>query len=265
MSRKIRLIIMALLLAVFCAAGGVILYTQYKYEKEDKVYEQAAEEFTHRVENTGTTGTSGTTGEAGMAGPDIPLKVDFEKLRETNSDVVGWIYCEDTAINYPILQGSDNDYYLRRNLNQEHQTAGSIFMESTNHPGFADSNTIIYGHHMKNGSMFACLDEWADQAFYETHPVMWLLTPEQDYQILLFAGYTTPATSDTYITFDGPCQELEEYLDRCLKQSDFQADFDILGETALDPDGRYVVLSTCAYNFKDARYVLHGKLVPVEK
>ncbi len=261
MSKKIRYIIMALLLAVFCTMGGIILYTQYKYAQEDKVYEQAAEEFTRRTD----AGAGDTLGEAGEDTAGIPLEVDFGKLREINSDVIGWIYCEDTVINYPVLQGPDNDYYLRRNINRKHQTAGSIFVEATNRPGFVDSNTIIYGHHMKNGSMFACLDEWKDQEFYESHPVMWLLTPEQDYQILLFAGYTTAATSDTYTTFDASCEELEDYLARCLKLSDFQADLGPGEESVLDPGARYVVLSTCAYNFEDARYVLHGKLVPVER
>ena len=234
MSKKIRYIIMALLLAVFCTMGGIILYTQYKYAQEDKVYEQAAEEFTRRTD----AGAGDTLGEAGEDTAGIPLEVDFGKLREINSDVIGWIYCEDTVINYPVLQGPDNDYYLRRNINRKHQTAGS---------------------------MFACLDEWKDQEFYESHPVMWLLTPEQDYQILLFAGYTTAATSDTYTTFDASCEELEDYLARCLKLSDFQADLGPGEESVLDPGARYVVLSTCAYNFEDARYVLHGKLEPVER
>ena len=111
---------------------------------------------------------------------------------------------------------------------------------------------------MKNGSMFATLDHWAEQEYYEGHPVMWLLTPEQDYKIVLFSGYTTSASSDTYAIFDGPCQELDAYLIKCRSQSDFSA------EVELEGDSRYVLLSTCAYVFDNARFVLHGKLVPVD-
>ena len=87
---------------------------------------------------------------------------------------------------------------------------------------------------------------------------MWLLTPEQDYKIVLFSGYTTSATSDTYTIFEGPSQELDAYLAKCREQSDFSM------EVELDSEGRYVLLSTCAYVFDNARYVLHGMLVPVD-
>lgn len=266
MGRTIRYIIMALLLAVFCTAGGVIFFTRQNYEKEDKVYEQLAEEYTSHVREEKP--SDAASPEEAEAPEKAPLEVDFDRLKEINGDVAGWIYCEDTAIDYPILQGEDNDYYLHRNIERQSQSAGSIFVEAANQPGFEDSNTIIYGHHMKNGSMFAALDDWAEQEFYEAHPVIWLLTPEQDYKILVFAGYTTSAASDTYTIFTGPCSELEEYLEQCVEKSDFRASVEISGEElrdGLDGSRRYVVLSTCAYSFEDARYVLHGVLVPVER
>lgn len=110
---------------------------------------------------------------------------------------------------------------------------------------------------MKNGSMFAALAEYADQTFYEEHPVMWLLTPEQDYKIIVFSGYTASAGSDTYQIFEGASGEFDEYLETVQGRSDFTAD--------MEPDGaaKYVLLSTCAYDFEDARYVIHGMLVPV--
>lgn len=229
------------------------------------------------VQNHGGTGVYGgkDTGRSPGDAADIwtgqesaLLEVDFDRLKELNGDVAGWIYCEGTAINYPVLQGEDNEYYLYRNLNRQSHKAGSIFVEESNQPDFRDSNTIIYGHHMKNGSMFAGLDNWARQEYYEEHSVMWLLTPEQDYLILLLAGYTTPAASDAYTIFSGPCDELEEYLERCMENSDFTPDFGLLeayGKGEPGGDDKYVVLSTCDYSFQDARYVLHGMLVPVER
>ena len=161
-------------------------------------------------------------------------------------------------INYPVVQGEDNDFYLHHGFDKEGSSSGAIFVEAMNRPQFADANTVIYGHHMRDKSMFATLEYWAAQEYYEEHPVMWLLTPQQDYKIVLFSGYTASADSDTYMIFQEPGKELDDYLAQSLAQSDFEAD------VQLDGQARYVLLSTCAYAFHNARYVLHGVLVPVD-
>ena len=186
-----------------------------------------------------------------------PIAVDFEALREVNPDIVGWIYCEDTVINYPVVQAEDNDYYLHRNYDGTYNVSGSIFVEANNRPGFLDCDTILYGHHMNDGSMFACIDNWGKQAYYEEHPVLWLLTPEQDYKVVLFSGYTTSAFSETYDIYPEPGPEWEAFRDGRLEKSDFLADVDLTGCV------QTVTLSTCAYVFDFARHVLHGALIPV--
>ncbi len=185
-----------------------------------------------------------------------PITVDFDALLSENEDIAGWLYCEDTNINYPVVQGKDNDYYLHHTYDRKESRAGAIFVDAENRPQFADSNTIIYGHHMKNGSMFARLADFADQEYFDAHPVMWLLTPEQTYQVELLGGYLTTAGSDSYTIFTGECEEFEDYLSEVITASDVQA------EMQMPPDGRYIMLSTCEYDFEDARYVLHGRLKP---
>ena len=265
MNRKIRLAAMALLLAVFCGAGCVILVIRHRYAEEAQVYEQAAEEFLRWREGGAWEAADNASQTAdGAEDPDesapmVPLEVDFDRLLEVNDEIVGWLYCQDTQINYPVVQGSDDEFYLKHNFKKEPQNAGSIFVEAMNRPGFADSNTVIYGHQMNDGSMFDALGSWAEQEFYEAHPVMWLLTPEASYQVVLFSGYTTAALSDTYTVFTGPCRQLEEYLEQCAANSDFEA------QVELDAGEKYITLSTCAYDFENARYVLHGKLVPMER
>lgn len=266
MKKWIIRIIMLLVLAVFLFSVTSIVVVLCQYEESDQLYSRIAEQYTTYTAGTSEGGQGAgdqdglkAAGSGTAAGPmTAPIAVDFQGLKAVNEDVCGWIYCEGTPIDYPVVQGEDNALYLRHNYEGSYNTAGSIFVEAGNRPDFADSNTIIYGHHMKNGSMFACLDHWADQAFYEAHPIMWLLTPEQDYKIVLFSGYTTSATSDTYTIFEGPGGELDDYLARCSEQSDFRA------EVEPDGEGRYVLLSTCAYVFDNARYVLHGMLVPVD-
>lgn len=244
--------------AVFVFSTGAALREMLEYRAIDKLYEESAAEYT-RVITQDSPPEEKEEEEEEEKENGVPITVDFEALRKINEDVVGWIYCEGTRINYPVLQGENNEYYLNHNYRMSEDRAGSIFVEMRNTRGFADANTIIHGHHMKNGAMFATLSDWADQAYYEEHPIMWLLTPEQNYQIVLFSGYTTKAVSNTYRIFREDCPEFEEYLQEAVADSDFTADVEI------DSKEKFVVLSTCVYYFEDARYVLHGMLVPFEE
>lgn len=254
MKKWVKWAVMLVLLAVFVFSGVSLLAIQKGYRDIDERNEAAVDSFVTVAED----GTDESGEDEADDAEIAPIVVDFEKLKEVNSDVVGWIYGGDTLISYPVVQGEDNDFYLHHSYDMEESKAGSIFVEASNSPGFVDGNTIIYGHHMKNQSMFASLDYWADQEYYEEHPVLWLLTPEQDYKIVLFSGYTTPGRSDTYTTFPAGDPLLDAYIAASQEKSDFQAD------VTPDREGRYVLLSTCAYNFEEARYVLHGVLEPVD-
>lgn len=266
MGKWIRRILAGVLLAVFLFSVGSIVSVRRQYQADEKFYADAAMQYVlaaedERSQDNDMDGTNRTADTNQTHGADAvetaPIQVDFERLRAVNSDVEAWIYCEGTAINYPVLAGTDNDTYLNHNYEGGYSKAGSLFVDAANRRNFADSNTIIYGHHMKDGSMFASLQNWQKQDFYEEHPVMWLLTPEQDYKVVLFSGYVESAYSDTYTIYTGPGEKFTNYLDRCVRKSAFQADID------LDKNGCYVLLSTCAYMFDNARYVLHGMLVPV--
>ena len=248
MGKWIRRILMIILLVVFLVSGGSIAYTLMQYHISAELYSTLADSF------TATAAAVPEDSELICA----PIVVDFDALCADNPDVVGWIYCEDTVINYPVMQGDDNDLYLHHSYDGAYSTSGSIFVDASNRPGFVDANNILYGHHMKNGSMFASLDYWADQSYYEEHPVMWLLTPDGDYRIDLVAGYTTSAYSDVYTIYTGPGQAFTEYLATAVAQSDFTSN------VQADENANYVVMSTCAYVFTNARYVIHGMLVPVD-
>lgn len=268
MMRKI-IFTLAAIAGITCAAYAYRIWkAEMDYQKEREAYRQAAmqyvaEQLAKNALQAEEDATLTVVGETYEALPEpieyAPITVDFEALLEEAPDAIGWLYCEGTNINYPVVQGKDNDQYLRHNFRGEAATAGSIFLESANSPGFMDSNNILYGHHMRNGTMFAHLSDWAEQEFYDEHPVMWLLTPEQDYKIVLFSGYVTPSVSDTYAVYQGPSTYFDAYLDKVLGQSDFVPADGI----SLERDARYVVLSTCNYTYQDARYALHGKLVPV--
>lgn len=184
---------------------------------------------------------------------DVPISVNFEALWEKNRDVVAWLYCAETRINYPIVQAEDNDYYLIRMLNGAYNKGGSIFMDYRNSSDFSDVNTVIYGHNMKNGSMFGDLEKYKDQEYYAEHPGMWLITPEKTYKIELLVGCLTEADSEIY-TFPMTQEYKDEVMNRFFRKSTFQTD------ASVEQADRLITLSTCSYEFDDARYVVIGTL-----
>lgn len=182
-----------------------------------------------------------------------PIEVDFEVLAETNKDIVGWLYCEDTPINLPVVQAADNAYYLDRMFDRTGNGSGTLFVDFRNAGDFSDNNTIIYGHNMKNKKMFGTLPDYKKQEFFDEHPVMWLLTPSADYKIELVAGIVTPMLSDVY-AFDLPDEDVLATVRQAMADSTFTSDVEVeLGD-------RFVTLSTCSYEFENARYVLIGRL-----
>ena len=187
-----------------------------------------------------------------------PIKVDFDALLAINEDIIGWIYCEDTVIDYPVLYGVDNEKYLHTLYNKQYSAAGSIFLDAYNTKAFVDSTNVLYGHHMADRSMFATLDEWQKQDYFDEHPVMWLLTPTQDYRVDLFSAYTVSAYDEAYTLFGSPGPSLDAWLKIMKSRSRVKC------EMELDSEAKYVLLSTCAYVFEDARSVVHGMLVPVD-
>ncbi len=178
-----------------------------------------------------------------------PIQVDFETLRAQNEDIIAWIYSPDTPINYPIAQSEDNDYYLRRLTDGTRNTAGTIFVDFRNAPDFSDRNTLVYGHNMKNDTMFGTLSEYGRQSYYEAHKTIWLLTPEECLRLEPIAGFVTRADSDSYTLFE-TVEELREYLAEAVSLSEFESDADI------EQIERIVTLSTCTYQGVDKRYIL---------
>lgn len=242
-------------LLVFLGSGAAVLTIRGTYRASRQEYANAASQYTRKTDQDGS-GASNTAGqdhdieETGKP----PVTVDFAKLQADNPQVVAWLYCPGTVIDYPVTQGDDNDFYLNHSYAGGEDQSGAIFVDAQCSPGFIDSNSIIYGHSMQDGSMFGGLEAWKDQEYYDAHPVMWLLTPEASYKVKLFSGYTTSAYSGTYTIFRGQGGDFSAYLAECLAQSDFTA------SEKPEEDSRCVVLSTCAYDFDEARYVLHGML-----
>lgn len=187
--------------------------------------------------------------------PNRPA-VDFEALRAINGDIVAWIYIEGTNINYPIVQGQDNKYYLKHLFTGEKNRAGCVFLDCGNAPDFSDPNNVIYGHHLKSGIMFTELMGYKKQDFYDAHPTGWLLTPEASYKVYFFAGFVSNVQSGAWdLTFPS-----EEAFTRWLTKSKQKSAFS--SEITPTPQDHILTLSTCTYEFSNARFVLMGVLEP---
>lgn len=231
-------VVLVILLSVFAFSAYKIGGYYLEKHKSDKVTQEAAQ-YVHieqpKVEEE----------------PKM-IEVDFASLQQVNSDIVAWIYCPNTQINYPVVQGSDNAYYLNHLLDGSYNVNGTIFMDFRGAADFSDFNNILYGHHMKSGAMFANIIKYQDPKFYDTHPCMYLFTPEQNYRLDLFAGLVVSSNDGVYssdISMD--------YLQYLIDRSTFTSPVDI------STDDTIVTLSTCSYEFEDARYIVMAKLVPL--
>lgn len=241
-------------IAVFCFAAYNLFHIYIEYKK-------GTDEYNH-IEQMAVTDRAPEEEELvdAVSGPKPPISVDFDTLKSVNPDVVGWIYIEALDnINYPVVQGDDNETYLHTTYENNYNFAGTIFVDYENSSDFSDCNTLIYGHNMKNGSMFGNLKKFTeDQATYEKSKYFWILTPEKNYRYEIISAYTTGVNSDTYTLFKGPGEEYQNYLNTVQGYSEIKTE-----AAELTVKDKIVTLSTCTGN--DAtRFVVQGKQVNAE-
>ena len=178
----------------------------------------------------------------------------FTKLAQINNDLIGWISLEGTQIDYPLVHSDNNEYYLTHIFTKEKNKLGTIFIDYRNKADLSDKNTIIYGHNMHDGSMFATLLNYTEQDFYDQHPVINLTIGEDEYQVLLFAGILTDGYSD-YAKRSFNDGEFMVYINDIIALSTFKSTI------MINENDQIITFSTCSYNVENGRYALFGKLV----
>jgi len=182
--------------------------------------------------------------------------VDFDVLNATfRGTTAAWILLEDTVIDYPVMQGSDNDYFLRRLPDGTNHRNGSIFIDYRCSSDFTDRNTLLYGHDMRSGDMFGAFRGYNNQAFYEQHPVFYIFTPERDYALVLFAAYKLDSAVEVPpLTFRDD-EAFMAHVANIKQRSVFRSDVEVsVGD-------RIVSLATCDASHKNARLIVVGKLI----
>lgn len=231
---------------------GIILVSGYKIGKTMWDYQVAKSAYTNISEKTAKVDSKQFTGV-----------VDWKALKKVNPDVQGWLYQKDTVINYPVVQGTDNDTYLHTRFDKQWSGGGTLFVDYRMEKDFKGFNSIIYGHHMKDGSMFRSIRGYTkEEGYYDKHKTLELATPHGNYHLVVFSAFITKATDEnTYkMTYDEA--EKQAYIDRAWEQSELSITRDSVDVTKSD---RLVTLSTCAYDYEEARYIVMCKMVPWTK
>ena len=188
--------------------------------------------------------------------PDI--SVDLEKLKKEYPKIVGWLYLPDTVINYPVMQDEDNEYFVSHLPNGVDNPAGSIFMDCRNASNPLQKVSILYGHNMKNNSMFGRILDYRSPSYYEEHPYLFYFTDNKTFRLEVFAGVHTTSASYVY-SLPVDDREFEKYLSKLCSSSVFKS------EVSVSASDQIFVLSTCSGSRNDEnRFVVCAKLVSIE-
>lgn len=180
-------------------------------------------------------------------------KIDFEKMKQTNEDIVAWIKVNNTKVEYPIVQGDDNSYYLTHSIDKKYNAGGSIFVDSQNKLDGTDRNIVIYGHNRRDGSMFGTLKNALNKEWYdnEENKYITIVTPNGESKYEIFSIYQIEK-EDYYIKKNFTDEEFKSFIDIIKSRSvkDFNTD--------VDENSKILTLSTCA-NDNKYRVVIHAK------
>lgn len=264
---------LAALLAVICALClGRTALQLVQYRQGDETYAQAQElaglpdlsdlpvvDFTG---GSGSVSSSASTDGAGEAPEEVPVwqdpyaqalkDMDFSALRQQNPDVLGWILIPGTRVSYPVVQGTDNSYYLDHTWRGGKNSVGAIFMECRNSSDLSDFNTIIYGHRMNNRSMFGTLSQYKSRSYWQAHPYVYLTDDSGTHRYEIFAAGEVSVDSDVYRLGLRSDSSRQSFLDSCLALSALNT-----GVTPHTYD-KVLTLSTCTGNGHATRWVVQA-------
>lgn len=235
---------------------------------ETEAEEAGAEETEDSGEDAAKTAAEDTGQDAAETetedGEPVEIPIDFEALWEINPEAYAWITIPGTEIDYPILQSeTDNTYYLTHNIEGEESPEGAIFTEDYNSKDFKDPNTVIYGHNMRNGSMFQGLHEYMDRAFFDENREVLIYLPDKILHYEIFAAYLY---DDRHLleSFDFEDEDVfEAYLNRIFSIRDMNSFIDT--DMEVTAEDKIITLSTCYSNESNQRYLVQAVLVSIDE
>lgn len=256
-SRIILRAVMVVLIVVMLFSGYKVVSSIIKYKRGENFDKKLNVEVVEVIKKENQQSTNSSSGSPSNNSGDITeeteIKIDFDILTEKNADTVGYIYSHGTQISYPIVHTTDNQYYVKHRFDGLYSSFGTIFIDYRQRADFSGKYTVLYGHNMDNGSMFAELLKYKKQDYYNEHSKMLLYTPEKKYNLEIFSAYVA-AIDDLCYTTIRENSDISDLINHAQRNSYFESNVEVSG---LD---KIVMLSTCAYDFKNARFVVFGKL-----
>lgn len=230
MKRMINNILLIICIFIFCISTWK-LYGYYRsYKKAKDTYSKIAKENVKISKNE--------------------RKIDFKKLKSQNQDIAGWIYIRGTTIDYPIVQGKDNEEYLHQDFNKKKSSSGTIFLDNNCKKDFTSDNNIIYGHHMKNGTMFAQLLKFREKSFLKKHNEIMIFTPDRTIHLKVISAYAQKAQNKIPVTFANDKQK-KAYIKKIESMSEQTI------KTSRINDSHIYTFVTCSYEGEDNRTYVH--------
>ncbi len=242
--RVLLLIAELFFLALFLVAAVRLGKMAYDYYKGDQLYQQASDAFL-KEESPSTDNNV----------IDLGISVDFDALTKTNADAIGWILIPDTAVNYPLMQTENNQYYLKHTYNGTYSDFGSIFLATECGSDFSDQHSLIYGHNTKNGSMFGSLKKYKDKAYLEAHPYLYIIQKDQILEYKIISAFTAETSDDIYLLSFASDGDYFYWLQRMVALSEVEA-----AAPKLSTDTKVLTLSTCTSRTETERFTVNAVL-----
>lgn len=249
-SQRIYMVILIVLILIFSVSLFLLVRISWQYWSANNSYEKVQAKYNQVKPVPILTPEEGRT-EFPM-NDDIP-QVDFVPLKEENDEVIAWIRVDGTEINYPVVQGNDNEFYLSHLYNKKYNISGSIFGDYRNGISFDSDNLVLYGHNMRNGSMFGSLKKYKDPTYLETNKYIWLITPKATYQYEVFAAYEFDSLKDQYIFNFSSDESFQMYLDNVKQRTVLSSSLEVT------TDDHILTLSTCTEDVSVKRFVVVAK------
>ena len=240
-------------------AEDTVITEEMQEEKADTVEESVQTEMEQTVTEQTESDPLEALREMGIPVPE--KEIDFADLQEnTNADIYAWIYIPDSMIDYPVLQHpTDNVYYLTHNLDGSEGYPGCIYSENYNTNDFTDPNTVLYGHNMKKGTMFAGLHKFEDSQYFEEHPYVYIYTPEK---ILVYEVFAAYEFTDEHLLYNYDFSNeviFQNYFDDILHMRSMNCN--LREDVEVTSANKILTLSTCISSKSNNRYLVQGVLV----
>ncbi len=216
--------------------------------------------------NVNPTETDGYSPEQlnGVAGPEdkLPILASYSEAKKLNPDVIGWLTIDDTVIDYPVVRGTDNSFYLGRNVEKEDSRFGSIFMDFRNAESYQQRHIILYGHNMKNGTMFHDLTNFKQKDFFDAHRTIKFYWDgvETEWQVYLAYIIKPNTIYHIHVRF-ADNQEFADIMNQTIEYAKTVKPMNYDSSVTIKPTDQVLTLSTCTYEYDDSYFAVMARRV----